>query len=129
MSEASGITFEGVVEFIKGMSLMDAAKMVKQLEEELGVSAAAPVAVAAGAGAPAAAAVEEKTEFTIMLDDAGAEKVKVIKVVREITGLGLKEAKDLVDAAPKLVKEGVAKADAEDFVKKLKEAGAKASLK
>jgi large subunit ribosomal protein L7/L12 len=129
MSEASGITFEGVVEFIKGMSLMEAAKMVKQLEEELGVSAAAPVAMVAGAAAPAAAAAEEKTEFTIMLDDAGAEKVKVIKVVREITGLGLKEAKDLVDAAPKLVKEGVAKADAEDFVKKLKEAGAKASLK
>jgi large subunit ribosomal protein L7/L12 len=131
MSEASGVTFEGVVEFIKGMSLMDAAKMVKQLEEELGVSAAAPVAMVAGAGAPAAgaAAAEEKTEFTIMLDDAGAEKVKVIKVVREITGLGLKEAKDLVDGAPKLVKEAVAKADAEDFVKKLKEAGAKASLK
>jgi len=131
MSEASGsYTFEGVVDFIKGMSLMDAAKMVKKLEEELGVSAAAPVAmVAGGAGAPAAAAAEEKTEFTIMLDDAGAEKVKVIKVVREITGLGLKEAKDLVDGAPKLVKEGVAKAEAEDFVKKLKEAGAKASLK
>jgi large subunit ribosomal protein L7/L12 len=131
MSEASGVTFEGVVEFIKGMSLMDAAKMVKQLEEELGVSAAAPVAMVAGAGSPAAgaAAVEEKTEFTIMLDEAGAEKVKVIKVVREITGLGLKEAKDLVDGAPKLVKEAVAKADAEDFVKKLKEAGAKASLK
>ncbi len=131
MSEASGsYTFEGVVDFIKGMSLMDAAKMVKKLEEELGVSAAAPVAmVAGGAGAPAAAAAEEKTEFTIMLDDAGAEKVKVIKVVREITGLGLKEAKDLVDGAPKLVKEAVAKAEAEDFVKKLKEAGAKASLK
>lgn len=131
MSEASGsYTFEGVVDFIKGLSLMDAAKMVKKLEEELGVSAAAPVAmVAGGAGAPAAAAVEEKTEFTIMLDEAGAEKVKVIKVVREITGLGLKEAKDLVDGAPKLVKEAVAKAEAEDFVKKLKEAGAKASLK
>jgi large subunit ribosomal protein L7/L12 len=128
MSE--GYTFEGVVEFIKGMSLMDAAKMVKKLEEELGVSAAAPVAMVAG-GAPAAGAApaEEKTEFTIMLEDAGAEKVKVIKVVREITGLGLKEAKDLVDAAPKVVKEGVAKAEAEDFVKKLKEAGAKASLK
>lgn len=127
MSE--GYTFEGVVDFIKGMSLMDAAKMVKKLEEELGVSAAAPVAMVAG-GAPAAAPVaEEKTEFTIMLDEAGAEKVKVIKVVREITGLGLKEAKDLVDGAPKLVKEGVAKAEAEDFVKKLKEAGAKASLK
>jgi large subunit ribosomal protein L7/L12 len=129
---SNGYTFEGVVDFIKAMSLMDAAKMVKTLEEELGVSAAAPVAMVAGAGAGAAAgaaAVEEKTEFTIMLDDAGAEKVKVIKVVREITGLGLKEAKDLVDGAPKLVKEGVAKAEAEDFVKKLKEAGAKASLK
>jgi len=129
MSEA--YTFEGVVDFIKGMSLMDAAKMVKKLEEELGVSAAAPVAMVAG-GAPAAggaAPAEEKTEFTIMLDEAGAEKVKVIKVVREITGLGLKEAKDLVDGAPKLVKEAVAKAEAEEFVKKLKEAGAKASLK
>lgn len=130
MSEASGsYTFEGVVDFIKGMSLMEAAKMVKKLEEELGVSAAAPVAMVAGGAAAPAAVVEEKTEFTIMLDEAGAEKVKVIKVVREITGLGLKEAKDLVDGAPKLVKEGVAKAEAEDFVKKLKEAGAKASLK
>ena len=129
MSEA--YTFDGVVDFIKALSLMDAAKMVKKLEEELGVSAAAPVAMmAAGAGAGAgAAAVEEKTEFTIMLDEAGTEKVKVIKVVREITGLGLKEAKDLVDGAPKLVKEAVAKAEAEEFVKKLKEAGAKASLK
>lgn len=128
MSES--YTFDGVVDFIKAMSLMDAAKMVKKLEEELGVSAAAPVAMVAGAAAGAGAApAEEKTEFTIMLDDAGAEKVKVIKVVREITGLGLKEAKDLVDGAPKLVKEGVAKAEAEDFVKKLKEAGAKASLK
>jgi large subunit ribosomal protein L7/L12 len=130
MSEASGsYTFEGVVDFIKGMSLMEAAKMVKKLEEELGVSAAAPVAMVAGGAAAPAAVAEEKTEFTIMLDEAGAEKVKVIKVVREITGLGLKEAKDLVDAAPKLVKEGVAKADAEEFLKKLKEAGAKASLK
>ena len=128
MSES--YTFDGVVDFIKAMSLMDAAKMVKKLEEELGVSAAAPVAMVAGAAAGAGAApAEEKAEFTIMLDDAGAEKVKVIKVVREITGLGLKEAKDLVDGAPKLVKEGVAKAEAEDFVKKLKEAGAKASLK
>jgi large subunit ribosomal protein L7/L12 len=123
-------TFEGVVEFIKGMSLMDAAKMVKTLEEELGVSAAAPVAMMAGGAAGAAApVVEEKTEFTIMLEEAGAEKVKVIKVVREITGLGLKEAKDLVDGAPKVVKEAVAKAEAEEFIKKLKEAGAKASLK
>ena len=127
MSEA--YTFDGVVDFIKAMSRMDAAKMVKKLEEELGVSAAAPVAMVAGGAAAPAAVAEEKTEFTIMLDEAGAEKVKVIKVVREITGLGLKEAKDLVDGAPKLVKEGVAKAEAEDFVKKLKEAGAKASLK
>lgn len=127
MSEA--YTFDGVVDFIKAMSLMDAAKMVKKLEDELGVSAAAPVAMMAAGAAAGAPAVEEKTEFTIMLDEAGSEKVKVIKVVREITGLGLKEAKDLVDGAPKLVKEGVAKAEAEDFVKKLKEAGAKASLK
>ena len=127
MSEA--YTFDGVVDFIKAMSLMEAAKMVKKLEEELGVSAAAPVAMVAGGAAAPAAVAEEKTEFTIMLDEAGAEKVKVIKVVREITGLGLKEAKDLVDGAPKLVKEAVAKAEAEDFVKKLKEAGAKASLK
>jgi len=124
-------TYEQVVDFIKGMSLMDAAKMVKELEEELGVSAAAPMAMMAGAaaGGAAAEAVEEKTDFDIHLDDAGSERVKVIKVVREITGLGLKEAKDLVDAAPKMLKDGVAKADAEDFKKKLEEAGAKASLK
>jgi large subunit ribosomal protein L7/L12 len=130
MTEASGVSFEGVVEYIKGMSLMDAAKLVKRLEEELGVSAAAPVAMVAG-GAPAAGAapVEEKTEFNVILEEAGAEKVKVIKVVRELTGLGLKEAKDLVDAAPKTVKEAMPKADAEEAVKKFKEAGAKASLK
>jgi len=110
---------------------MDAAKLVKELEEELGVTAAAPVAMMAGgmAGAPGAAAAEEKTEFTVHLDDAGAEKVKVIKVVREATGLGLKEAKDLVDGAPKVVKEALPKADAEGLKKKLEEAGAKASLK
>jgi large subunit ribosomal protein L7/L12 len=124
------VTNEQVKDYIKNMSLMDAAKLVKELEEELGVSAAAPVAMMAAAGAGAgAAAVEEKTEFTLHLDDAGAEKVKVIKVVREITGLGLKEAKDLVDAAPKVVKESMPKADAEGFMKKLQEAGAKASLK
>ena len=126
---SDNVTMEQVKTFIKNMSLMDAAKLVKDLETELGVSAAAPVmAVAAGGAAPAAAA-EEKTEFAISLDDAGADRVKVIKVVREITSLGLKEAKDLVDAAPKVLKEGVAKADAEGFVKKLVEAGAKASLK
>ena len=131
MSE-SGVTIDQVESFIVNMSLMDAANLVKRLEEKLGVSAAAPVAmVAAGAGAGggAAAAAEEKTEFTIVLENAGSDRVKVIKVVREITGLGLKEAKDMVDAAPKTWKEGVAKAEAEDFKKKLEEAGAKAALK
>ncbi|MCB0354833.1 MAG: 50S ribosomal protein L7/L12 [Bdellovibrionales bacterium] len=124
-------TYEDVVEFIKGMSLMDAAKMVKQLEDELGVTAAAPVAIAAGgmvAGGGAEAA-EEKTEFDLSLEDAGAERVKVIKVVREITGLGLKEAKDIVDSAPKVLKEGLSKDDAESFKKKLEEVGAKAGIK
>jgi large subunit ribosomal protein L7/L12 len=123
------VSMEQVKTFIKNMSLMDAAKLVKELEEELGVSAAAPVAMVAAGGAAAAAPVEEKTEFLLHLDDAGAERVKVIKVVREITGLGLKEAKDLVDAAPKPVKDGLPKASAEDWKKKLEEAGAKASLK
>jgi large subunit ribosomal protein L7/L12 len=127
----SEVTVEQVKDFIKNMSLMDAAKLVKDLETELGVSAAAPVTMVAGgaAGGAAAAPVEEKTEFTVVLENAGADRVKVIKVVREITGLGLKEAKDLVDAAPKTVKESVAKADAEGFKKKLEEAGAKVSLK
>jgi len=127
----SNVTSEDVKNFIKNMSLMDAAKLVKELEDELGVTAAAPVAMMSGgmAGAPGAAAAEEKTEFTVHLDDAGAEKVKVIKVVREATGLGLKEAKDLVDGAPKVVKEALPKADAEGLKKKLEEAGAKATLK
>lgn len=127
----SGVTIDQVEEFIVGMSLMDAANLVKRLEEKLGVSAAAPVAMmAAGAGgAPGAAAAEEKTEFTVTLENAGADRVKVIKAVREITGLGLKEAKDLVDAAPKVVKDGVSKAESEEFKKKLEEAGAKASIK
>lgn len=127
----SNVTIEQVKDYIKNMSLMDAAKLVKELEDELGVTAAAPVAMmaAVGGGAAGAAQAEEKTEFALHLDDAGAERVKVIKVVREITGLGLKEAKDLVDAAPKLVKEGLPKAEAEDFKKKLEEAGAKSSLK
>jgi large subunit ribosomal protein L7/L12 len=101
---------------------------VKELEEELGVSAAAPVAVAAAAPGPAAAA-EEKTEFDVILADAGEKKIQVIKVVRELTGLGLKEAKDLVDGAPKAVKEGIAKADAESVKKKLEEQGAKVEIK
>ncbi len=130
MSEASEISLDQVKNFIKNMSLMQAADLVKQLESELGVSAAAPVAmVAGGAAGGAAAAVEEKTEFALWLDNAGAEKVKAIKVVREITNLGLKEAKDLVEAAPKLVKDGLTKADSENFKKKLEEIGAKASIK
>jgi large subunit ribosomal protein L7/L12 len=125
----SQVTFESVKDFIKSMSLLDASKMVKELEEELGVSAAAPVAMMGVMPGAAAAPVEEKTEFDVVLDDAGAERVKVIKVVREITGLGLKEAKDLVDAAPKAVKEGMSKDEAEDAAKKLKEAGAKVTVK
>jgi large subunit ribosomal protein L7/L12 len=111
------------------MSVMDLNDLVKAIEEKFGVSAAAMAAPAAGAGAAAAAPVEEKTEFTVMLLEAGANKVSVIKAVRELTGLGLKEAKDLVDGAPKPVKEGIAKADAEAAKKKLEEAGAKAELK
>ena len=125
------IPFDQLKDAIKGLTLMDAAKLVKALEEELGVSAAAPVAMVAAAGGAAAGAApaEEKTEFTLHLDEAGSDRVKVIKVVREVTGLGLKEAKELVDAAPKVVKEGLPKDQAEDFKKKLLEAGAKASIK
>jgi large subunit ribosomal protein L7/L12 len=123
-----GVSREQVKDYIKNMSLMDAATLVKELEEELGVSAAAPVAVAAAAG-PAAAAAEEKTEFNVILAEAGEKKIQVIKVVRELTGLGLKEAKDLVDGAPKPVKEGVSKADAENIKKKLEEQGAKVEVK
>ena len=122
-----GVSKEQVKDFIKNMSLMDAATLVKELEEELGVSAAAPVAVAAAG--PAAAAVEEQTEFNVVLAEAGEKKIQVIKVVRELTGLGLKEAKDLVDGAPKPVKEGVSKADAESIKKKLEEQGAKVEIK
>jgi len=112
------------------MSVMELNDLVKAIEEKFGVSAAAMAAPAAGGGGGAAAAVvEEKTEFTVMLNEAGANKVQVIKAVREITGLGLKEAKDLVDGAPKPVKEGIAKADAEAAMKKLVDAGAKAELK
>jgi large subunit ribosomal protein L7/L12 len=111
------------------MSVMELNDLVKAIEEKFGVSAASMAAPAAGAGGAAAAVVEEKTEFTVMLTEVGANKVSVIKVVREITGLGLKEAKDLVDGAPKPVKEGISKADAEAAKKKLEEAGAKAELK
>jgi large subunit ribosomal protein L7/L12 len=122
-----GVSKEQVKDFIKNMTLMDAAALVKELEEELGVSAAAPVAVAAAAGP--AAAVEEKTEFNVILAEVGEKKIQVIKVVRELTGLGLKEAKDLVDGAPKPVKEAVSKADAEAIKKKLEEQGAKVEVK
>jgi large subunit ribosomal protein L7/L12 len=120
-------------EQIVGLSLLDAAQLVKKLEERLGVSAAAaaPVIVAGGgAGAGAAAApAEEKTEFTVVLKDVGANKINVIKAVREVTSLGLKEAKDLVDGAPKTVKEGVSKEEAENIKKKFTEAGATVEVK
>ena len=122
------VSREQVKDYIKNMTLLDAAALVKELEEELGVSAAAPVAVAAAAAGPAAAA-EEKTEFNVILAEVGEKKIQVIKVVRELTGLGLKEAKDLVDGAPKPVKEGVAKAEAESIKKKLEEQGAKVEIK
>jgi len=115
---------------LDGMSVMELNDLVKAIEEKFGVSAASMAAPAAGgAGGGAAAAVEEKTEFTVMLLEAGGNKVGTIKAVRELTGLGLKEAKDLVDGAPKPVKEGIAKADAEAAKKKLEDAGAKAELK
>ncbi len=115
---------------LDSMSVMELNDLVKAIEEKFGVSAAAMAAPAAGGAAGGgAAAAEEKTEFNVVLTDAGANKVSVIKAVREITGLGLKEAKDLVDGAPKSVKEGIAKADAEAALKKLVEAGAKAELK
>ena len=114
---------------LDSMTAMDLNDLVKAIEEKFGVSAAAMAAPAAGGGGGAAAAVEEQTEFNVMLLEAGANKVSVIKAVREITGLGLKEAKDLVDGSPKPVKEAIAKADAEAAVKKLVEAGAKAELK
>jgi len=126
----SEVSIENVKDFIKGMSLMDAAQLVKDLEDELGVSAAAPVAVAAaGAGAAGGEAAAEKTEFDVVLTDVGSEKIKVIKAVRGVTSLGLKEAKELVESAPKSLKEGVAKDEAEEIKKQLEEAGAKVELK
>ena len=119
---------EQIIADIKELKLLEVAELVKMMEEEFGVSAAAPVAVVA-AGGDAAAAGAEKTEFDVVLAEAGAEKIKVIKVVREITGLGLKEAKDMVDGAPKTVKEGASKEDAEAIKAKLEEVGAKVELK
>ncbi|MDF2821597.1 MAG: ribosomal protein [Clostridiales bacterium] len=120
------LTTAEFIEAIKELSVLELNELVKACEEEFGVSAAAGVAVAAG---PAAAEVEEQTEFTVELTEAGSEKVKVIKAVREITGLGLKEAKELVDGAPKAVKEGASKEEAEEMKKKLEEVGAKVTLK
>ena len=127
-------TVEQIAEQLDKLSLLEAAQLSKLLQEKWGVSAAAPMAVAAvpggaGGGAAGAAAVEEKTEFDVILGAAGEKKIQVIKVVRELTGLGLKEAKDLVDGAPKAVKEKVTKAEAEDMKKKLEEQGATVSVK
>ena len=121
------MTREEIIQAIKDMSVLDLNELVKACEEEFGVSAAAPVAVAGGAVAGAAA--EEKTEFDVVLTNAGAGKIKVIKVVRELTGLGLKEAKDIVDGAPKTIKEGVSKEDAESMKAKLEEVGATVEVK
>jgi large subunit ribosomal protein L7/L12 len=126
------VTQQQVVEYIKGISVLELSQLVKTLESELGVSAAAAVAVAAPGGAAAgggAAAAEEKTDFTVTLTEVGGNKINVIKVVREITSLGLKEAKDLVEGAPKPIKEGVNKDEAAAIKKKFEEAGAKVEIK
>lgn len=120
---------EQFVSYIEGLTVLDLSKLVKALEERLGVSAAAPVAVAAAAPAAAAAPVEEKTEFDVILVDGGAQKIPVIKEVRALTGLGLKEAKDLVDGAPKPIKTGVSKEEADQIKAKLEAAGAKVEVK
>jgi len=120
---------DDILNAISEMTVMDLVDLIKSIEDKFGVSAAAPVAVAAGPAAAAAPAAEEQTEFNIVLTGAGANKVAVIKVVRELTGLGLKEAKAVVDGAPASVKEGVSKAEAEDAKKKLEEAGATVELK
>jgi len=124
------VTQEQVVDYIKGMSVLELSELVKKLEEELGVSAAAAMPVmAAGAAAPGAAVAEEQTEFTVNLTDIGAKKINVIKVVRQVTSLGLKEAKELVESAPKAIKEGVTKDEAEALKKQFEEVGAKAEIK
>ncbi len=126
------ITKEDVVKFIEGMTVLELSELVKELEEKFGVSAATPVAVAAaapGGAAAAAAAAEEKTEFTVILTGFGEQKIQVIKEIRAITGLGLKEAKDLVDGVPKPVKEGIPKAEAEDIKKKVEAAGGSVEIK
>lgn len=125
----SGVTQEQIVETLKGMTLLEVSDLVKKLETTFGVSAAAPVAVAGPASAGAAAAVEEQTEFTVVLKEAGGNKIGVIKELRALTNLGLKEAKELVEGAPKTIKEGVGKEDAEKMKKQLEAAGAKVELK
>jgi large subunit ribosomal protein L7/L12 len=124
------VTQEQVVEYIKGISVLQLSELVKTLEEELGVSAAMPMAVA-GAAAPGAVAeaVEEQTEFTVTLTEVGAKKINVIKAVREVTSLGLKEAKDLVESAPAAIKEGISKDEADAIAKKFNDVGAKAEVK
>ena len=123
------LTAQELIDAIKELTVLELNDLVKACEEEFGVSAAAGVVVAAAGPAAGGAAEEEKTEFDVELTEVGAEKVKVIKVVREVTGLGLKEAKDVVDGAPKVVKEGASKEEAEDIKKKLEEVGAKVTLK
>lgn len=125
------ISKDDVIKYIEGMTVLELAGLVKELETKFGVTAAAPVAVAAAsaAGAAAGAPAEEKTEFTLILKNAGADKIKVIKEIRAITGLGLKEAKDLVEGAPKTVKEGVSKADVDNFKKQLEAVGAQVEIK
>ena len=123
------MTKEEIMEAIENMTVLELSELVKAMEEKFGVSAAAPVAVAAAGGAAAGAAAEEKSEFNVMLTAVGDKKINVIKAVREATGLGLKEAKALVDGAPAAVKENVAKAEAEELKKKLEEAGATVELK
>ena len=125
----ASVTKDQVVEFLENMTLLQAAELVKELETKFGVSAAAPVMMAAAGGGAAAAPVEEKTEFTVILKASGDKKINVIKEVRAITGLGLKEAKDLVEGAPKTVKEGVSKADVETIKKQLEAAGATVEVK
>ena len=122
------ITKEDVLEYISGLSVLELSELVKEFEEKFGVSAA-PVMVAGAAGAAGGAAAEEKTEFDVILKDAGAKKINAIKVVREITGLGLKEAKEAVESAPTTLKEGVSKEEAEELKKKIEDAGASAEIK
>lgn len=125
----SGVTKESVVSFIENMSVLELSQLVKELETKFGVSAAAPVAMMGAGAAAAGEAPVAKTEFSVVLTAAGEKKINVIKIVREVTGLGLKEAKDLVEGAPKVVKEGVNKADAEAMQKKFEAEGAKVELK